>query len=171
MARWKSIDLSYFEPVPVKDLKSGSMYVMTPTGLYSTSRLKISFNKHYKDDPRSGNINIDVIDVVSVIANSINNPYLGKNLIFSTDNSSFYDYKNIYKKKEIVESMHNTPRSLQSLSREAYSKANPSVTYDELNKLVPVSYKIRTPKSRKRITPRGGKKNRSRKSRRKYNYK
>ena len=171
MAIWKSIDLSYFEPVPVKDLKSGSMYVMTPTGLYSTSRLKISFNKHYKDDPRSGNINIDVIDVVSVIANSINNPYLGKNLIFSTDNSSFYDYKNIYKKKEIVESMHNTPRSLQSLSREAYSKANPSVTYDELNKLVPVSYKIRTPKSRKRITPRGGKKNRSRKSRRKYNYK
>lgn len=100
MAIWKSIDLSYFEPVPVKDLKSGSKYVMTPTGLYSTYRVLISFNKHYKDDPRSGNINIDVIDVVSVIANSRNNPYLGKNLIFSTDNCSFYDYKNIYKKKK-----------------------------------------------------------------------
>lgn len=67
--------------------------------------------------------------------------------------------------------MHNTPRSLQSLSREAYSKANPSVTYDELNKLIPLSYKIRTPKSRKKKTSHGGKKNRSRKSRRKYNYK
>jgi hypothetical protein len=175
MAIWKSIDLSYFEPVPVKDLKSGSIYVMTPTGLYSTSRLKILFNKHFDDNPLSGFININVIDVVSVIANSRNNPYLGKNLIFSTDNSSFYDYKNIYKKKEIVEtiveSMHNTPRSLQSLSREAYFKANPNVTYDQLNEMVPLSYKIRTPKSRKRITPRGGKKNRSRKSRRKYNYK
>jgi hypothetical protein len=68
--------------------------------------------------------------------------------------------------------MHNTPRSLESLSREAYAKANPNVTYDELNEIAPLSYKIHTPKSRKKKTSHGGKKNRgSRKTRRKYIYK
>jgi hypothetical protein len=172
MSIWKRIDLSYFKPVPLENLKSGSKYVMSPTGeLYSMSRFLIIFNKHFEDDPRSGYINIDVIDVFNTFANSRNNNYLGENLIFSTNIWAFYDYDNIYKMKKIVESIPNTPRSLQSLSRESFYKANPDVTYDELNKIVPLSYKIHTPKSRKK-TSRGGKKNRrSRKTRRKYIYK
>ena len=104
MSIWKRIDLSYFKPVPLENLKSGSKYVMSPTGtLYSTSRFLILFNKHYQDNPRSGYINVDVIDVKIGVMNSSKNLYLGENLIFSTNIWAFYDYDDIYKMKKVVD--------------------------------------------------------------------
>jgi len=119
MDRWKTVDLTKFNTVPLTKLKADKKYIMYGNGEYwPRSRWIIKFKRLLHGGEH---IIADVLDIKLKHGSSTDKEsYLGEDDIIKTSPFIFYDYDDIFKMKSIIDTgRQKTPRipSLASMSQ------------------------------------------------------
>jgi hypothetical protein len=111
--RWKTIDLTIFQPVPQDKLEADKLYIMYGNAdIYPKSRWKIRFKQRISNKM----IAADIVDVIIDRKGYDKNNYIGNDQKIGTDSFIFYDYNENHRMKSEIRDEITNRRKVPSLA-------------------------------------------------------